>query len=418
MKAGYIPHFCQVMVIEKYTDALKQFVQDHQTEGSAHLLFAYSGKTDFDLKAAVQQIHSRQKARHKLPSWTANQEILFPVSLSLEQASSEETARFKSALVKGKSMIDLTGGFGVDTFFLSENFEKAVYCERNSELAAIVRHNFDLLKPSKFEIVEGDSLAYFSKSGEVFDLTYVDPARRGDHNQKLYKLADCEPDVVNNWSLLQSKSDAILIKASPMLDIKQALTEIPEVQKVWVISVKNEVKEVLLLWEKGKEAVERQIRTVDLQSDGPKEFSFTYEEEESSESIFGEVGQYLIEPYASVLKAGAFRSFGKRFGLKKLHPNSHLFTCENLVPVIPGRIFEGVKEISNPKKELKQMFPTGKVNVIIRNYALSADELKKKYRLKDGGNDFLIGTKVGERFGLFFCKGSNGEMQEIKTFSA
>jgi len=392
------------MAIEKYTDELKQFVQDHQSEDPAQLLFAYSGKTDFDLKAAVQQIQSRQKAKHKLPSWTANQEILFPVSLSLEQASSEETARFKSALVNGKKMIDLTGGFGVDTFFLSENFQKAVYCERNKELAEIVLHNFELLKPGKFEIIDGDSLAYFSKSDQVFDLTYVDPARRGEHNQKLYKLADCEPDIVGNWSLLQSKSNAILIKASPMLDIKQALHEIQEIQKVWIISVKNEVKEVLLLWEKGKEAGERIIQAVDLQADGPKGFSFTYEEEESSESILGEVGKYLIEPYASVLKAGAFRSFGKRFGLKKLHPNSHLYASENLPEKIPGRIFEVIQEISNPKKELKQLFPAGKVNVITRNYALSSDELKKKYKLQDGGKEFLIGTRLGEKFGLFFCR--------------
>lgn len=404
MKPGYIPHFCQAMANSIYTESLKKFVQDHQSEDPAQLLFAYSGKTDFDLKAAVQQIQARQKAKHKLPSWTANQEILFPVSLSLEQASSEETARFKSALVKGKTMIDLTGGFGVDTFFLSENFQKAVYCERNKELAEIVLHNFELLKPGKFEIMNGDSLAYFSKSDQVFDLTYVDPARRGDHNQKLYKLADCEPDVVGNWDLLQSKSNSILIKASPMLDIRQAISEIPDLQKIWVISVKNEVKEVLLLWENGKEVGKRIIHAVDLQPDGAKEFTFSFEEEESSESIFGEIGKYLIEPYTSVLKAGAFRSFGKRFGLKKLHPNSHLYTCEDLPQGVPGRVFEVVQEISNPKKEMKQLFPTGKVNVITRNYALSADELKKKYKLKDGGKDFLIGTKVGEKFGLFLCR--------------
>ena len=392
------------MSISTYTAALKQFVQDHQSEDPAQLLFAYSGKTDFDLKAAVQQIQSRQKAKHKIPSWTTNQDVLFPVSLSLEQASSEETAKFKSSIVNGKIFIDLTGGFGVDTFFLSEHFQKAVYCERDTELAAIVRHNFDLLKPGKFEIVEGDSLEYLSNSNQAFDLTYVDPARRGDHNQKLYKFADCEPDIVSNWNFLQSKSKAVLIKASPMLDIKQALAEIPEIQKVWVISVKNEVKEVLLLWEKGEGSNERIIHAVDLQTNGPKEFSFSYEEEESSESIFEEVGKYLIEPYSSVLKAGAFRSFGKRFGLKKLHPNSHLYTCEDLPQGIPGRLFEVIREINNPKKELKTLFPSGKVNVITRNYALSAEELKKKYKLKDGGKEFLIGTKVGERFVMFFCR--------------
>ena len=384
----------------EYTDALKQFVQDHLSEDPAQLLLRYAGKTDFDLKFAVQQVQSRRKAKHKLPSWFANPDIIFPVSLSMEQASSEDTANFKASLAQGKILIDLTGGFGVDTFSLSENFQKAIYCERNSELAEIVSHNFDLLNPGKFEIVKGDSLEYLSKSNQVFDLVYLDPARRGDHNQKLYKLADCEPDIVSNWEAVQSKANAVLIKASPMLDIKQAISELPEIQKIWVISVKNEVKEVLLLWEKGKEIDKRIIQAVDLQSDGPKEFSFRYEEEESSESIFGEVEKYLIEPYAAILKAGAFRSFGKRFGLKKLHPNSHVYTCSILPKGIPGRIFEVVREIHNPKKELKTLFPNGKVNVLTRNYALSADELKKKYRLKDGGDRFLIGTKVGERFTL------------------
>jgi 16S rRNA G966 N2-methylase RsmD len=322
----------------------------------------------------------------------------------LEQASSEETAKFKSKLIKGQVMIDLTGGFGVDAFFLSHQFKKAIYCERDKELAAIVRHNVDLLEPGKFEVVVGDSLEYFSRADQVFDLTYVDPARRGSHNEKLYRLADCEPDIVSHWNLLQSKSNAILVKASPMLDIKQAILEVPDIQKIFVISVKNEVKEVLLFWEKAVMANTRRLHALDLQADGHNEFNFTYEEEEASESVFGEVGKFLVEPYAAILKAGAFRSFGKRFGLKKLHPNSHLYTSGDVPAQIPGRVFQMVKEIKDPKRELKSLFPNGKVNVITRNYALSADELKKKYRLSDGGDSFLIGTKVGERFVLFYCK--------------
>lgn len=393
------------MPLTKYTASLKQFVQDHLKEDPAQLLFAYSGKTDFDLKAAVQLIQARQKARQKLPSWAAHPDLIFPSSLSLEQASSEETARFKSMILpKGKTMIDLTGGFGVDTFYLAENFEKPIYCERNPELSAIVKHNFTILQPVKFEIFQGDSLEYLSKSDMTFDLIFVDPARRGNHNQKLFKLADCEPDIVRHWELLKSKGQSILIKASPMLDIKQAITEILDIQQVWVVSVKNEVKEILLYWEKEKVKNERIVHAVDLQSGGPKDFSFTYEKEETSESIFGEVGKYLIEPYSPILKAGAFRSFGKRFGLKKLHPNSHLFTCPDLPKEIPGRVFEVIQEINNPKKEIKQLFPTGKVNVITRNYALSADELKKKYKLQDGGKEFLIGTKVGEKFVTLYCR--------------
>ncbi|WP_040478812.1 THUMP-like domain-containing protein [Mariniradius saccharolyticus] len=387
-----------------YTESVKKFVQDHLREDPAQLLFRYSGKVDFDLKFAVQQIQARQKAKSKLPTWVANLDIVFPASLSLEQASSEETAKFKSKLGHGQVMIDLTGGFGVDTFFLSKHFEQAIYCERNAQLADTVRHNFNLMVPGKLEVVTGDSLEFFAKSDRVFDLTYVDPARRGDQNQKLYKLADCEPDVVGHWNLLRSKSKSILIKSSPMLDIKQAISEIPDIQQIWVVSVKNEVKEVLLFWERDASKVDRVIRAVDLPANAATEFSFTFEEEETSESIFGVVGKFLVEPNAAILKAGAFRSFGKRFGLKKLHPNSHLYTCDGLQGEMPGRVFEIKEEIKDPKKQLKLLFPDGKVNVITRNYALSADELKKKYRLSDGGDSFLIGTKVGRGYVLYVCE--------------
>lgn len=388
-----------------YTEAIKKFVQDHIREDPAQLLFRYSGKVEFDLKFAVQQIQARQKAKIKLPTWVANSDIIFPVSLSLEQASSEETARFKSKLAKGDLMIDMTGGFGVDAFFLAENFKEAVYCERNVELADIARHNFDLLEAGKFKVVAGDSLEFFNSSGQVcYDLTYIDPARRGEGNQKLYKLADCEPDVVGHWNLLLSKSKSILIKASPMLDIKQAILEIPDIQQVWVVSVKNEVKEVLLFWERDASIRDRVIGAVDLQANDATTFSFTYQEETTSESFFGDVGKFLIEPYAAIMKAGAFRSFGVRFGLKKLHPNSHLYTSDELPNQILGRVFEVKKEIKNPKKELKALFPDGKVNVITRNYALTADELKKKYSLSDGGDGFLVGTRVGKGYVLYVCE--------------
>ncbi|WP_369413884.1 class I SAM-dependent methyltransferase [Belliella alkalica] len=388
-----------------YTESLQKFVQDHLTEDPAHLLFKHSGKTEFDLKLAVQQIAARQKAKNKIPSWAKNPKLLFPASISMEQASSEDTARFKSNLVTGKSMADLTGGFGVDTYFLSKNFEKATYCERQEELANIALHNFEQLSNDKFTVVNRDSLEFLNSYQESFDLIYVDPARRGGENQKRYKLADCEPDVVNHWNLMKSKSTSILIKASPMLDIKQALIEIPDIQKIWTISVRNEVKEVLLFWKKEEIEGPRMINCIDLHPDGERSFSFTFEEEEKSESNFGSIGQYLIEPLGSILKAGAFKTFGIKYGLKKLHPNSHLYTTEQLpTSVIPGRVFSVIQEISSPKKNLKQLFPSRKVNVITRNYILSPDEFKKKHKLKDGGSQFLIGTKVGEKYTLLLAE--------------
>lgn len=386
----------------------QQFVQDHLNEDPALLLFRYQGKVDFELKAAVQQISARQKARKKLPSWASDSRIIFPPSISLEQSSSEETARLKAKNLSGKLMIDLTGGFGVDSFYLSQNFERAIYCEQQEELAVIAANNLEILAQGKFEIFQGDGLVFLEKSTVHFDLIYADPARRGKGNQKLYRLQDCEPDVVSTWELMKSKSNRILIKASPMLDISQSLTELPDIQKVKVISVKNEVKELLLEWSKEKEISdlslgETEIEAVDL---GEKEahFSFSLSEESAEESVFGDAEIYLIEPLSAILKAGAFKSFGQRFGLKKLENNSHLYTSASLPKEIPGRVFEVLSEIQPKKEIVKKLFPSGKVNVVTRNYATGAEELKKKLGLKDGGEVFLIGTKTQSGFRVFHCR--------------
>jgi hypothetical protein len=381
----------------------KQFVQDHLSEDPALLLLKYHGKVDFDLKEAVQQISARQKAAKKLPEWVADSRIIFPASISLEQSSSEETAKFKAEHFSGKLMMDLTGGFGVDSYYLSQNFEKAIYCEQNEQLASIANHNLKLLSPEKFEIIAGDGLDFLKNSHLHFELIYADPARRGIGNQKLYKLQDCQPDVVSSWDLMESKTDQILLKLSPMLDISQALAELPDIQKITVVSVKNEVKEVLLYWKKGNENRKKAIEIKDLGGDFPA-FDFEIEEEEKAISILGEVEKYLVEPLSGILKAGAFSLFGERFGLRKLEKNSHLYTGDSFPSEIPGRVFEVIREISPKKQEIRLLFPSGKVNVICRNYVMGADELKKKLGLKDGGEDFLIGTKSGSGFKVFWCR--------------
>jgi len=392
------------MELSQYHRAdFKQFVQDHLNEDPALLLFKYQGKTDFDLKAAVQQIASRQKAKKKLSSWTSNPDLIFPASISLEQSSSEETSKFKSQGQFGQLMIDLTGGFGVDSFELSKGFEKAIYCEQQEELAKIAFHNLESLGPGKFQLHIGDGLDFLVKSEKHFDLIYADPARRGDSNQKLYKLEDCQPNVVAAWELMKNKGNSILLKLSPMLDIAQALEELPEIQKVKVISVKNEVKELLLLWDKKAKQDFLEIEAIDLGKE-TSSFSFNQTEEETAQSSFGEAEKYLIEPFGGILKAGAFKTFGNRFGLKKLDANSHLYTTSQVKTALPGRVFEILEEIQPKKNELKKRFPSGKVNVITRNYASGSDAFKKKFGLKDGGNDFLIGTKTASGYKVFWCK--------------
>ncbi|WP_144606271.1 class I SAM-dependent methyltransferase [Algoriphagus algorifonticola] len=399
---------------EFHTTEFQQFVQDHLSEDPALLLLKYQGKTSFDLKAAVQQIAARQKASKKLQEWVSNPQIIFPPSISLEQSSSEETARKKAEGLNGKWMIDLTGGFGVDFYYLSQGFEKGIYCEKQPELFQISKYNLELLGHSKgleplkdlenkFDFFEGDGLGFLEKTELHFDLIYADPARRGIGNQKLYKLKDCQPDLVSVWEDLKKKADEILLKYSPMLDLSQAWSELPEIQKITILSVKNEVKELLLHWKKDNTSHKKKVVAIDLGGNLP-EFEFEREEEELAQSSFGEAEKYLIEPSSSVLKAGAFKLFGARFGLKKLDSNSHIYTSENLPQNIPGKVFEILEELPAKKNELKSRFPSGKVNVITRNYLMGTDALKKKMGVKDGGEDFLIGTKTLSGYKLFWCR--------------
>ncbi|WP_288372220.1 class I SAM-dependent methyltransferase [uncultured Algoriphagus sp.] len=401
-------------ISEANSAEFKKFVQDHLQDDPALLLFKYQGKVPFDLKMAVQQISARQKASKKLPSWSSNPSLLFPASLALEQSSSEETAKFKAEGLEGKTMIDLTGGLAVDFFYLSQGFEKGIYCERQAELFQISKYNLEQLElpkdsegleglGGKFDFVEGDGLKFLVKTAFQFDLIYADPARRGSGNQKLYKLQDCEPDVVSNWPLLTSKSGQILIKASPMLDISQAWKELPDIQKVTIISVKNEVKELLLHWKKGSISNQQSIEVVDLGGEF-QQFSFDREEEEQADAYYSEAERYLVEPLSGILKSGAFNLFGERYALKKLEKNSHLYTGNQVPEDIPGRTFEVIQEVNLKKQEIKKLFPSGKVNVITRNYVLGADSLKKKMGLKDGGDDFLIATKTMKGYKVFWCK--------------
>lgn len=388
---------------EIHSSEFQKFVQDHLKEDPALLLLKFGGKVSFDLKDAVQQISARQKGVKKLPEWTHNLDLIFPSSISLEQCSSEETARFKSEDIEGNLMIDLTGGFGVDSYYLSQGFSKAIYCEQQPELFQLTKHNLDILATGKFQFINGDGLEFLEKTNLHFDLVYADPARRGKGNQKLYKIQDCEPDLVSSWELLKSKADQIFLKYSPMLDISQVWVELPDIQKITVVSVKNEVKELLLYWNGEPKETSKQIRVRDLDTENP-EFVFTPKEEDASHSSFGEAEKYLIEPISGILKAGAFKLFGERFGLRKLEVNSHLYTSAEAPREIPARVFEIKEEIQPKKKEIKSRFTTGKVNVLTRNYASKPEEIKKKFGLKDGGDDFLIGTKTGSGYKLFWCK--------------
>jgi predicted O-methyltransferase YrrM len=393
-------------IVEKNTKEVQQFVQDHLEEDPAQLLLRHAHRKDLDVKFAVHQIQSRQKLKNKIPSWLKNSEVILPASISLEQASSEITATFKASLVSGGMMVDLTGGMGIDAFYLSQNFHQTIYCERNNELFELTMHNFQTGGLKNIQGVEGDSIAFLQSSSPTFDLIYVDPARRNVQQKKVFQLSDCEPDVVNHWALLKAKSTSIMIKASPILDLKSAIKELPGLNKIWVVAYKNEVKELVLFWKKGDEKSDPVIGAVELNALN-QTFEFTFEEEENSHPEMGDAESYIIEPYASILKAGAFKLFSERYALRKLHPNTHLYTSSLLNLNVPGKIYQIQNEITQPKKEIKQLFPSGKVNVVTRNYVLKAEEVKKKYQLKDGGDDFLICANSNGQQKLWYCKKVN-----------
>ncbi|NVJ84980.1 MAG: RsmD family RNA methyltransferase [Algoriphagus sp.] len=388
---------------EFHSAEFQQFVQDHLQDDPVQIRLKYHGKVKFDLQAAVQQIAARKSLKKKLPDWIANPSIFFPGNIPLEQSSSEITARFKAEKLSGDSMLDLTGGLGVDSYYLSKGFKTAIYCEQQPELFEISRHNLEQITTGKFDFFLGDGIEFLKKTNQSFDLVYADPARRGKGNQKLYKLEDCEPNLVEAWDLLKSKASQVLLKYSPMLDISQAWKTLPDIQKITVLSVKNEVKELLLHWSKLMEGQPKRIEVFDLESDYPP-FSFFQEEEEQASSEFGDPGKYLIEPLSGILKTGAFKLFGKRFGLKKIDPNSHLYTSTNIPQNIPGRVFEIMEEVSPRKKDIQKIIPSGKANVITRNYSMGAEELRKKLGLKDGGEEYLIGTKTLKGFQVFRCR--------------
>jgi len=389
-----------------HSDKFFQFVQDHLQEDPALLLLKQAKIAGLDLKEAVQQIAARQKLASKLPEWVADPKVLFPASLSLEQSSSELTAKFKAKNIAGRTLIDLTGGLGVDTFYMGQKFDQVVYLERQEALATLAEHNFSILNPSETQylVLAGDSLSYLKESENTYDWLYVDPARRGANNSKLYKLSDCEPDILGNWELLKKRSSHIMVKASPMLDVKGVLNEIPDIQEVHIVAVRNEVKEVLLLWNSGREAVPR-INAVDLKAGGEAIFTFTYDQEERTVADYLLPQRYLIEPDAAIMKAGGFRCFASTYGLYKLHPNTHLYTTSVFPAGIMGRVFEVVQELKLDKKVLKHAFPSGKVNVLVRNHPLKPDMLKKKYGLKDGGEDFLLATTtIDGKTRAYWCR--------------
>jgi hypothetical protein len=380
-------------VLSLLSEKVQQFIQQHANDDERELVLKYKEVDGVPLARIAEQIAGRRKAKDKLPVFYNTPAILYPPGINLEQSSSEQTATFKTTIVKEESIgdgvaVDLTGGFGVDVYFLSRIFNKVEYIEPDESLLQIVQHNHKMLG--------GNNISYHHTKAENFlesswkaDLVFIDPSRR-NKGQKVFKLSDCEPDITALYKSIFEKTEHLLIKTSPLLDIQQALRELPTVYKIYVVSVANECKELLFLC-KRMVLHEPEIITVNILSARTERFSFTRTQEQQATVAYSSPLAYLYEPNTSLLKAGAFKIIASAYGLSKIDVSTHLYTGTECRVDFPGKIFQVEALIKNDPKIIQAYFPEGKANVMIRNYPLSAEELKKKAKLKDGGDKFLIG---------------------------
>jgi len=378
----------------------KKFIEEHLSDNPHALALQAKRYPQVDMPTAIAQIAGRQAALKKLPTWAACSEILYPPHLSMEQCSSEQTARYKAEIIQTPhstyhSLTDLTGGFGIDCACLSTLFKEVTYVERQEILCQLAAHNFPLLGLKHITIRNSDAIDHLQQM-RTADWIFIDPARRNTQGAKTVAISDCEPNVSAIEELLLQKSQHVLVKLSPMLDLSLALNELKYVQAAHIVSAGGECKELLLIL--GKETIkEIPIYCINLLPNQKRQcFCFTRQQEQESLCKYASSPEnYLYEPNASLLKAGAFRSLAHQYGIKKLHPNSHLYTSTRLIEDFPGRKFRITESCGFGKKEVKQLTDGAKkANLTIRNFPASVSELRKRLKIEEGGEIYLFATTL------------------------
>lgn len=384
--------------------ATKDFIREHADADVRQLALQAKKNPEVDLTYALEQIAGRQKAKMKLPSWAKIDGMVYPPHISMEQCSSELTAKYKAEIVPcGNYFVDLTGGFGVDFSFIAKTFKHAVYVERQEHLCAITSENFRLLGLDNAEVVNADGIEYLHQMDHA-DLVFIDPARRDDHGGRTYGIADCTPNVLEVMDELMLKTNILLLKLSPMLDCRKAVRDLGGASEVHIVSVDNECKELLIMVKHDVQPIK--VVCVNLFSNEEREV-FEFDDTESTplrQNISSKT--YLFEPNTSIMKAGCFDEIQARFPVAQLDNNSHLFVSDHEIPDFPGRRFKIEHVTSMNKRELKEaLADIDRANITVRNFPVSVAELRKKLKLKDGGDVFIFATTVAkEGHQLFICR--------------
>ena len=368
---------------------IQEFINSNLKSDVSALLLKGTSFPKVATKDIIEQIEAKKRCEKKLPSWFSSENIYYPNKLNIEQTSSEVTANYKSKLISGDSIIDLTGGFGVDCFSFSKDFKSVAHCEINESLSNIVRHNYKQLNIENIKTICTDGIDYLSHSKNKYDWIYIDPSRRHDSKGKVFFLKDCLPNVPEHIDLLFKHSKNILIKTSPLLDLSVVIGELKHVKTIHVVAVKNEVKELLWILEDQYQG-DVTIESVNIKKHKEEYFKTSLKKETESESIYNLPLSYLYEPNAAILKAGAFHSISKQLDVYKLHKHSHLYTKNTLLD-FPGRRFKVELMIPYNKKELKNS-AISKANITTRNFPETVQQIRKKYKINDGGEIYLFFT--------------------------
>lgn len=343
-----------------------------------------------ETKALIEQIEAKKKCRSKLPLWFKTVNIYYPNKLNIEQTSSEISAGYKSQLVAGNSMVDITGGFGVDCHFFSKHFKSVVHCEIDKTLSDIVVYNNKIFKNDNIEASNIDGISYLKQSGKRFDWIYADPSRRHSSKGKVFFLKDCRPNIPEHLDILFAHSNNLMIKTSPLLDISAGMHELRHVHSIHIVAVNNEVRELLWILKNGFNE-EIFINTVNLKKGLRQNFNFRLGDEKTTDPEYSLPRSYLYEPNAAILKAGGFKSIAKAFNVSKLHRHSHLYTSDVLKD-FPGRCFKIEKVIPYNKKQFRRDLNLKKANITKRNFPESVQQIRKKLNIKEGGNQYLFFT--------------------------
>lgn len=403
-------------------EATREYVRQHQDDDVKKLALQGTKNSSVDLPMALQQIAGRQTARRKLPAWAAAEDVLYPPHLNMEQCSSEQTARYKQQLVEHlqtdkRTFIDLTGGFGVDFYWMSQGFSRRVYVEQHAELCAVAEHNFALLS-LPCSVHNSDSTTFLSTMEDSADIIYLDPARRNEHGGRTYGIADCTPNVLELLPLLLEKARFIVLKLSPMLDWRKAVSDLQEaaadcrqshvfVSEVHIVSVGNECKELLLVLSRQGQTEHPKVvcvndRQVFQVGAAPLASATTLCHEAKPLSA----QSFLYEPNSSIMKAGCFAEVERQFPVRQLSVNSHLFVSSVEIDDFPGRRFQISAISSMNKQELREVLAdVERANITVRNFPLTPEQLRKKLKLKDGGDVYLFATTLpGGEHKLLLCR--------------